>query len=96
MNINDLHDYQRTSVDHILNNTHCALFLEMGLGKTVSTLTAANKLIYEELEISSVLVVAPKRVAESVWSAEIEKWDHLKHLKISKIIGSEKGSRGKS
>lgn len=86
----DLYDYQLAAVDHIFNNTHCALFLEMGLGKTVSTLTAINRLIYEELEIMSVLVVAPKRVAESVWDAEIEKWEHLTRLKFSKVIGSEK------
>lgn len=86
----DMHEYQLTSVDHIINNDHCALFLEMGLGKTVSTLTAANTLMYEELEISSVLVVAPKRVAESVWDAEIEKWKHLNHLTVSKISGSAK------
>ena len=86
----DLHPYQRVAVDHILSHTHCALFLECGLGKTVSTLTAINKLMYEELAINKVLVVAPKRVAESVWDAEIEKWEHLKHLKISKVVGDAK------
>lgn len=86
----DMHEYQLTSVDHIINNTHCALFLEMGLGKTVSSLTAAKKLIYEELEISTALVVAPKRVADSVWDSEIEKWEHLNHMTVSKIIGSVK------
>ena len=93
MKYNELHDYQLTSVDHIMNNTHCALFLEMGLGKTVSTLTAITRLMFEELDIDSALVVAPKRVAESVWDAEIEKWDHLSHLKVSKIIGSDKQRR---
>lgn len=86
----DLHDYQLASVNHIIANTHCALFLEMGLGKTVSTLTAIKHLMFEELEISTVLVVAPKRVADSVWDAEIEKWEHLKDLKISKIVGTAK------
>lgn len=90
MKYSDLHEYQLTSVDHIIDNTHCALFLEMGLGKTVSTLTAVEYLMYQELEISSVLVVAPKRVADSVWDVEIEKWDHLKKLTISKVIGTEK------
>ncbi len=84
----DLHNYQRTSVQHIIDNTHCALFLEMGLGKTVSTLTAIKWLMYEDLEISTVLIVAPKRVAESVWDAECEKWEHLNNFKIAKIIGS--------
>ena len=93
MKYNDLHDYQLTSIDHIIDNTHCALFLEMGLGKTVSTLTAINRLMFEELDIDSALVVAPKRVAESVWDAEIEKWEHLNHLKVSKIIGSNKQRR---
>lgn len=86
----DLHPYQVAAVEHILSHTHCGLFLEMGLGKTVSTLTAINKLMYEELAINRVLVVAPKRVAESVWDAEIEKWEHLKHLKISKVVGDAK------
>lgn len=85
-----LHNYQLTSVDHIIDNKHCALFLEMGLGKTVSALTAIDILIYQEIEINNTLVVAPKRVAESVWSAEIDKWEHLTHLKIVKIIGSVK------
>ena len=90
MKESDLHPYQVAAVEHILSHTHCGLFLEMGLGKTVSTLTAINKLMYEELAINRVLVVAPKRVAESVWDAEIEKWEHLKHLKISKVVGNAK------
>jgi len=89
----DLHNYQHTAVAHILENTHCALFLEMGLGKTVSTLTAVKKLMFEDLDISSVLVIAPKRVAESVWDAEASKWLHLNNFKISKIIGNEKERR---
>jgi len=93
MNKNDLHEYQATAVDHILDHTHGALFLEMGLGKTVSTLTAINQLMFEELDIVSALVIAPKRVAESVWDAECEKWEHLNHFKISKIIGSAKERR---
>ena len=90
MNENNLHNYQRGAVDHILNNDFCGLFLDMGLGKTVSSLTAVQKLINEELEVDKVLVIAPKRVAESVWSAECEKWEHLKGLKVVKIIGNEK------
>lgn len=90
MNKNELHDYQLTAIDHIIDNKHCALFLEMGLGKTVSTLTAISRLIYEELDIANVLVIAPKRVAENVWSAELDKWSHISGLTISKIIGSVK------
>src|SRR4051812_9763504 len=86
----DMHGYQFTGHDHIINNYFCALFLEMGLGKTVTTLTAINTLIYEELDINTALVVAPKRVANSVWDAELEKWEHLKHLKIVKIAGTVK------
>jgi len=90
MNEDSLHDYQKAAVEHIISKKHCGLFLEMGLGKTVSTLTAVKKLIYEELEIENALVIGPKRVAESVWDAECEKWEHLKHLKVVKIAGSAK------
>lgn len=86
----NLHEYQETGVQHILDNTHCGLFLEMGLGKTVTTLTAINTLLYEWLDIDTVLVVAPKRVAESVWDAEIDRWAHLNGLTVSKIIGTAK------
>lgn len=86
MKYSDLHDYQLTAIDHIINNTHCALFLDMGLGKTVSTLTAINELMFKEVEVRRVLVIAPKRVAESVWTQEVEKWDHLKHIKVSRIM----------
>lgn len=89
MDKSNLHSYQLFGYHHILNTPYCGLFLDMGLGKTVTTLTAINSLIYEELEINKVLVIAPKRVAETVWSDECEKWDHLKHLRVSKIIGNE-------
>lgn len=90
MNETNLHEYQKKAINHILTHSHCALFLEMGLGKTVSTLTAINHLLYKELDITRVLVIAPKRVAESVWDAEIGKWEQLSGLSVSKIIGSEK------
>lgn len=86
----DLHKYQKACVEHIITHPFCGVFLDMGLGKTVSTLTAINYLMFDCLEINSVLVIAPKRVAESVWQEEAEKWDHLKHLSFSKIIGSAK------
>lgn len=89
----DLHEYQEAAVSHILRHTHCGLFLDMGLGKTVSTLTAIEWLMYQDLSITKVLVVAPKRVAESVWGAEVDKWDHLRHLRVSKVIGTEKQRR---
>lgn len=84
----NLHGYQVAAVDHILNNPKCGLFLDMGLGKTVSTLTAINKLMFEEVEVDKVLVIAPKRVATSVWKQETVKWDHLKHLKVSVVSGT--------
>ena len=90
LNENNLHDYQFAGVDHILNNTHAGLFLDMGLGKTVTTLTAVKRLIYDELEIDKVLIIAPKRVATSVWTNELEKWAHLKSLRLSRIIGTER------
>lgn len=85
-----LHEYQNAAVEHILEKDAAGLFLDMGLGKTVSTLTAINTLIYEELEITNALVIAPKRVAENVWTSEIKKWRHLRHLTTSRIIGTAK------
>jgi SNF2 family DNA or RNA helicase len=89
MNEAHLHNYQRGAVDHIIDNPMSGLMLDMGLGKTVSTLTAINRLVYQELEVNKVLVIGPKRVVESVWAAECEKWNHLKHITISKVIGNE-------
>lgn len=86
----DLHEYQRKAVEHIITHNYCGLFLDMGLGKTVSTLTAVEKLMYDYLEVSSVLVIAPKRVAETVWAEEAQNWEHLKHLTFSKITGTER------
>ena len=86
----DLHEYQKKAVEHIITHKYCGLFLEMGLGKTVSTLTAVEKLMYDYLEVNSVLVIAPKRVAETVWAEEAQNWEHLQHLTFSKIIGTEK------
>src|SRR3712207_2165764 len=64
--------------------------MDMGLGKTVVTLTAIQKLMHDYFDIIRVLVIAPLRVAEDTWSSETEKWDHLKYLKISKVLGTEK------
>lgn len=86
----DLHDYQKKAVEHIITHNYCGLFLEMGLGKTVSTLTAVEKLMYDYLEVNSVLVIAPKRVAETVWAEEAQNWEHLQHLTFSKIVGTER------
>src|SRR5690606_10971019 len=82
--------YQRRAIQHILDNPAAGLFLDMGLGKTVITLTAVAELLHDRFEVEKVLVAAPLRVADSVWTAEAEKWDHLQHLKISKVLGDRK------
>lgn len=89
MNFNP-HPYQQHAIQHIIENKAAGLFLDMGLGKTVSTLTAINILMYEHLEVNKVLIIAPKRVAEDTWAVEIDKWQHTKHLTISKVLGTEK------
>lgn len=83
------YDYQKTAMRWILEKPHCGLFLDMGLGKTVSTLTAVQQLI-DDCEIDRVLVVAPKKVAETTWSTEAEKWEHLHALRVVKVLGTEK------
>lgn len=85
------HRYQRRAIGWIKEHTHCGLFLDMGLGKSVCTLTAIAELM-DSCEVSSVLVVAPLKVAESTWSAEVAKWDHLRHLRVSEVLGT-KGQR---
>ncbi len=90
LNISDFHMYQNAAVEHLYNNEKCGLFLDMGLGKTVITLTFLNKVLYEELEINRVLLIGPKRVIENVWTSEVEKWEHLKYLKLTKIVGTQK------
>lgn len=83
------YEYQRTAMQWILDNPRCGLFLDMGLGKTVSTLTALQELI-DECEISRVLVVAPKKVAETTWTTEAAKWNHLQSMRVAKVMGTEK------
>ena len=82
-----LHEYQVKAVDMIVNNFNCGLFLDMGLGKTVSTLTAIREL-REIGFIDKVLIIAPKKVAQVTWSDEINNWEHLKGLRISVIDGT--------
>ena len=81
--------YQEAAKQWILDHKHCGLFLSMGLGKTVVTLTAIRKLLAEG-KIHQVLVIAPLRVAATVWQEECQKWSHLSGLQCSKILGSEK------
>ena len=82
------HDYQTRAIDKVMKQTHVGLFLDMGLGKTVITLTAINRLMYEDFDVARVLVIAPKRVAEDTWTREHAKWDHLGHLRISRVLGT--------
>ena len=82
------HDYQKYCTDRIISDRSLGLLLDMGLGKTVITLTAVKELIYDRFEVGKVLVIAPKKVAESTWSTEAQKWDHLRHLRITKILGT--------
>lgn len=83
-----LRPYQKYAVERIIENPKIALFLDMGLGKTVTTLTAIEELIYDRFEIARVLVIAPLRVADSVWSTERDQWEHLHDLRVSKVLGS--------
>ena len=83
------HDYQRYAAEFIITHPISALLLDMGLGKTSITLTAINDLLFDSFEIHKVLVVAPLRVARDTWSAEIEKWEHLKNLRYSVVVGTE-------
>ena len=84
------HDYQRYAIEFIESHPIAAVILQMGLGKTVCTLTAIEHLMYDTFEVSKVLIVAPLRVAKVTWSDEIDKWDHLSHLTYSVAVGSEK------
>jgi SNF2 family DNA or RNA helicase len=89
MNLYQPHKYQQEAIDFVLKNNSCGLILDMGLGKTSIVLTAFEQLI-SNLEVRKPLIIAPKRICEHTWDAEIKKWTHLSHLKISRIIGNEK------
>ena len=84
------HDYQTYCIDYIKTHRIAALFLDMGLGKTVTTLTALRDLMLDEMQVSKALVIAPLRVARDTWPEEIGKWDHLKDLDASVIVGDTK------
>lgn len=89
---NQLHSYQERGVKHILDNEFCALFLDMGLGKSVTTLTAIKELL-DGCIISNALIIAPKKVAQVTWRDEIKNWAHLQDLTISVIDGDVKHRR---
>ncbi|WP_295241533.1 DEAD/DEAH box helicase [Veillonella sp.] len=82
------HDYQKYAIEYIKSHPITALFLDMGLGKTVTTLTAIRDLMYDAFEVKRVLVVAPLRVARDTWPDELRKWDHLKELTCSVVVGT--------
>ncbi|MCI9192000.1 MAG: DEAD/DEAH box helicase [Acutalibacter muris] len=84
------HEYQAYCIDFLLEHPAAGLFLKPGMGKTSIALTAADRILYDRFEASKVLVIAPLRVAEDTWSRESAKWDHLKHLRVSKVLGDAK------
>lgn len=83
------HKYQLTAINHVINVPKCGLFLDMGLGKTVSTLTAIKELKYNRFQVNKVLIIAPKKVAEGTWSKEKDKWNHTKDFRVSLVLGSQ-------
>lgn len=83
------HAYQQHCIDRIIRTKKLGLFLDMGLGKTVTTLTAIRELKYDRFEVRKVLVIAPKKVAEGTWSREKDKWEHTKILRVSQVLGSQ-------
>ena len=82
------HPYQDYATKRILEGANVGLFLSMGLGKSVITLTAIDQLIYDYLCVNRVLVIAPKKVAEATWQAEAAKWDHLQRLTLATALGT--------
>ena len=84
------HEYQTHCTEFILEKTSAGLFLDMGLGKSVITLTALVDLLHDRFEVSKVLVIAPLRVANTTWLDEVLKWKHLKNLRVSRVLGSAK------
>ena len=83
------HKYQLTAINHVINIPKCGLFLDMGLGKTISTLTAIKELKYNRFQVNKVLIIAPKKVAEGTWSKEKDKWNHTKDFRVSLVLGSQ-------
>lgn len=83
------HPYQKYCIDRVISDSAVGLFLDMGLGKTVITLTAAAELKCNRFAVNRILIIAPKKVAEATWSKEAAKWDHLKRLRFSLILGSQ-------
>ena len=89
MNFNP-HDYQDYAIRYIEKHPVAAVLLDMGLGKTIISLTAVNDLLFDSFEVHRVLVVAPLRVARDTWPAEIKKWEHLRGLTYAVAVGTPK------
>lgn len=85
----NLHGYQQRAVNHILTIPKSALFLDMGLGKTISTLTAIEDLLYDSFQVNKVLIIAPLRVCNTVWAQEAKKWEHTQRLTFSNLAGGK-------
>ena len=83
------HPYQTRAIEWILEHPAAGLFLEMGLGKTAITLSAIQELMFNRFDVERALVIAPLRVAATVWEEEAHKWDHLQGLRFSKVLGSQ-------
>ena len=92
MKRSQLHDYQLIAVEQIIKNPCYALFLEMGLGKTAATLTAISDL-FSDFAVCKVLIIAPLRVCLNTWPAEINNWEHTKHLTYSQFAGATPARR---
>lgn len=84
------HQYQDHAYQHLVDHPYAGLFMEMGLGKSIITLSFINWLLYAEMENVKVLIIAPLKVAETTWTDEIEKWDQIKHLTVSLVLDSVK------
>ena len=86
----DLHEYQNYCVDFLKTHPEAMLILEMGLGKSCISLTAILDLMFDSFDVSKVLVIAPLRVAKTVWTQERDTWEHAHFLKMSVVVGSAK------
>ena len=84
------HPYQQAAKQWVIDKPKCGLFLPMGLGKTIITLTAICELMYDRFEIDKVLIIAPIRVVKSTWPNEIRKWRHTQKLSYSMLVGDKK------
>ena len=82
------HKYQQYAIEFIKQHPIAAILLDLGMGKTSIVLSCLNYLMFESFEISKVLIIAPLRVARNTWSDEIKKWDHLKGLRYSIVVGT--------